>query len=296
MSAASLPVHQKAVDVDAGGIPKTIQLNCPLEPGELGDFIRLCDKTTKMPLALPDDGLILTEKLARILGLKAGDNLRVRVGEGRYASLPVTALTENYAEHYLYISPAAYTLLFGEEAAISGIYGNLAPGTDKEAFATELLSHGGMMNIRFMNDIRVYFSEQVDVMSYIVAVLLLSAAILAFVVLYSLSDINIEERRREIATIKVLGFFEREVARYINRETLLLSVFGSVLGLFFGVWLLRFVIANAEVETLVFSREISLLNYLWSFLITMGFAMIINWMMGFRIRRVEMVESLKSVE
>jgi putative ABC transport system permease protein len=296
LTIASLPVHQKPVNADAGGAAKTIQLICPLEPDALGDFIQLRDKTTQMPLALPDNGLILTDKIARLIGIDVGENLRIMVSEGRYASLPVVALAENYAEHYLYVSPTAYARLFGEEAVISGLYGNLAPGVNKDKLATDLLSGEGIMNFIFMDDIRDDFAEKVDVMSFVVAILILSAAALAFVVLFSLSDINVEERRREIATIKVLGFFEREVAQYINRETMLLSIFGAVLGLFFGVWLLQFVITNAEVDMLVFSRETSYWIYLWSFLITIAFTVIVNWIMGFRLHRIDMVESLKSIE
>jgi putative ABC transport system permease protein len=296
LTIASLPIQQKSVEVDIDGVTRSIQLNCPLELESLDNFIKLRDKTTQTPLELPDDGLILTDKAARVLGLEVGDELRIRVDEGRFASLPIMALTENYAEHYIYVSPTAYATLFGEEAVISALYGNLPLDTDKEALATKMLSSEGMMNFFYMDDFRNSFADKVDVMSFVVFILIISAAALAFVVLFSLSDINVEERRREIATIKVLGFFEREVARYINRETLLLSMFGAAIGLLFGVWLLQFVITNSEVEMLVFSRETPLSSFLWSYLTTIAFTLIVNWIMGFRLHRIDMVESLKSVE
>lgn len=296
LTASSSPHLQKAVEIDAGAKPKSVQLCCPLEPEIMNDFINLHDKITKMALVLPDDGLILTEKAARILNIKAGDNLRVKVGEGRYASLPVKELADNYVDHFLYLSPAAYTLLFGEEPEASSLHGNLMPGTDRVELAAALLSLDGLMSFRYLDDIRAESTDLEGAMGYIVIVLLLSAAALAFVVLFSLSDINVEERRREIATIKVLGFHEREAAQYINRETLFLSIFGAFLGLFLGVALFRFVITNAEVDMIVFSRETSFLSYFWSYLMTIAFTLLVNWIMGFRLRKIDMIESMKSVE
>lgn len=296
LTAASSPHLQRAVEIDAGAMPKSVQLCCPLHPEVMDQFIRLRDSATHMILALPDDGLILTEKAARILNIKAGDNLRVKIGEGHYASLPVKGLSDNYVDHYLYLSPNAYTLLFDEEPKVSSIHGNLKPDTDREALSAAILDLDGVISFRYMDDIRAESSDLEGAMGYIVIVLLMSAAALAFVVLFSLSDINVEERRREIATIKVLGFYEREAAQYINRETLFLSLFGAFWGLFLGVGLFRFVIAKAEVDMIVFSRETSFWSYLWSYLMTVAFTLIVNWIMGFRLRKIDMIESMKSVE
>ncbi|MCL2747383.1 MAG: FtsX-like permease family protein [Oscillospiraceae bacterium] len=291
-----LPLHMRSVDVDGGGVQKSVSLVCPQTSENLSDFIRLRDASTLEPLVLKDGGVILSEKLARLMGVAVGDMLRIRVVEGKYASLPVTDLTENYFGHYLYMTPDTFTQLFGHAPDTNVLHGNLKPDTDNDALAAHLLSAKGISGVTFITDFQEKFADSVGALGYVVAVLIVSAAALAFVVLFSLSTINMEERRREIATIKVLGFYDREVADYINRETFVLSLLGAGLGLLLGVVLLQYVVATAEIDMIVFSRETSALSYLWSVLTTVAFTLIVNWITGFRLRRVDMVESLKSVE
>jgi len=296
LAASSLPVAVKTVNIDSGGEPRSVTMICPLDPGRLDGFIRLRDPATGEQVNLTDGGVVLTDKAARLMGVGVGDSLRIRVDEGKYVSLPITALAENYINHFIYITPAVYGTLFGAEPAAGSVYGVMKPGADKEALAAEILADSGFAGVGFTADTRANLEDMVSAMGYVVAVLILSAAALAFTVLFSLSGVNVEERRREIATIKVLGFFDREVSRYINRETLVLALAGAAAGLALGVWLLRFVVNTAEVDILVFSRNTTVWSYIWSYLMTVGFTLIVNRIVSFRLHRIDMVESLKSVE
>ena len=296
--AESLPLQARSVDVDVdgGGAQLTVSLICPLAPEDLEDFIRLRGVPDAKKLALSGEGVILSDKASRLIGVQAGDTLRVRVAEGRYLSVPVTALAENYLSHYLYVSPEVYAGLFGEPPEVNTVFGLLDQESDRSALAEKLLASDGISGINFLADFKEEFADAIGALGYVVAVLIVSAAALAFVVLFSLSGINIEERRREIATIKVLGFYDREVSEYVNRETLILSLCGALVGLLLGVVLLQFVITTAEIDLIVFSRETSVWSYVWGFLLTIVFTLIVNFIMGFKLKKIDMVESLKSVE
>ncbi|MCL2817600.1 MAG: FtsX-like permease family protein, partial [Clostridiales bacterium] len=292
---SSLYLRRESITIEAGDLSVDVFLLCPSTPETMDQFFRLRDAKTREPLTLSGDGVALTSKAARLTNAQVGDLLHIRTHDNRDIFLPVAAIAENYVEHYLCLTPEAYERFFEQTVEFNTLYGHLEPDADHDALAQLLLAEG-TTGIIFTDNIRDRFADSIGALSYIIAVLIISAAALAFTVLFSLSGINVEERRREIATIKMLGFYDPEVSRYVNRETLILSIIGAILGLLLGQVLMQFILTTAEVDLIALRREVSVWCYLLSFVLTIVFTLIVNWVMGFRLRKIDMVESLKSVE
>lgn len=279
-------------------------MSCPSDLGRIDDFIRLRTRTGKTPLSLSESGVLLTEKAAAILSVKVGDTIYVErldsAGEttGDAVPLTVTGITEQYVAHFLYISPDLYERVFNEPPAWNGVLAKAAVTEEaaEEALSETLLEDEAVTTVQFADDIISSFENMLDSLNSVVLVLILSAGMLAFIVLYNLTNLNIMERRREIATIKVLGFYESEVSAYIYRETAALTALGCVLGLLLGMALARFVITTVEIDVVMFGRTIHTLSYAYSAALTLLFAVVVNLAMRPRLRKIDMVESLKSVE
>ena len=210
----------------------------------------------------------------------------------------IDAICENYMGHYLYLSPDYYRELFGKEAASNGVLFKMKEGqTDQiEAVGGRLLGDSNVLNVSYTSSIEDRLDDMLQSLNLVIVVLIISAGMLAFIVLYNLNTINITERKRELATIKVLGFYDTEVAAYVYRENVLLTLIGAVAGMALGWVLLQFVIVTVEVDDVMFGRVLDLTSYLYSFLFTLGFSMFVNWVMYFKLKKIDMVESLKSVE
>lgn len=225
--------------------------------------------------------MIITEKLAERQGLKAGDIITVEDADGNTASFTITDVCENYISHYLYMSAGVYEAAFGKAPETNLLLCQLADGMDEdpqaeEALATELLQCRDVAGAQFTHELTASFSQSLGSINYIVVVLIIAAGALAFVVLYNLTNINISERAKELATIKVLGFYDSEVGAYIYRETSLLTLIGTACGLAFGVALHTFVIRTAEVDMVMFGRSIYPLSFVWSALLTILFSLLVN--------------------
>ena len=244
-------------------------------------------------------GAVATEKLAKLLGIKAGDSITIKISDGETAQVTVDAITEHYASHYLYMSEQLYYDTFGYKPEYNMVYFENGISSDDaavDAFSEKLLATDGVLAVMMNSGASNSFSETVKIMDLVIIVLIVSAGALAFVALYNLTNVNITERIREIATLKVLGFYDREVSSYVFRENVILSVMGAAAGLLLGTALCQFVITTAEIDEVMFGRSIHLPSYLWAFLLTIVFSLIVNFCMTGLLKKISMVESLKSVE
>ena len=227
-----------------------------------------------------------------MLGLSVGDSVTiVREGE-RSVSVPVTAISENYILHYLFISPDTYQKLYGREPGYNSMYLRYDDQIreNETSFGSYMMEQDACAGISFTTDLEKEIDDMLSVLGNIVIVLIFAAGLLAFVVLYNLNSINIMERRRELATLKVLGFFDQEVAAYVYRENVILTVLGAALGILIGVILHRFVIVTVEVDLMMFGRTIRPVSYLYSVLLTFGFAVIVNLVMYYSLKKVDMIK------
>ncbi len=270
----------------------------PESPEVLAQFISLRDRRSGKPYTLTDDGVIITEKFASSLDLRAGDEMIIEKDEATPVRVKIAAVTENYIQHYIYMTPALYEQTFGTapEYTTMMITLNDKSQQTEDVLAEELLTHDEILGFAFIDAISENFADIMKSLDAVIVILIISAGALAFVVLYNLTNININERIREIATIKVLGFYDNEVSAYIYRENILLTLMGILFGLIFGVFLENYVITTAEVEMVMFLRTINPMSFVWAALITVLFSFIVNFVMHFHLKKVKMVESLKSVE
>ena len=265
------------------------------EPENLGTFIHLRERGAKEDFVLDDTSVVIAEKTSKKLGVKPGETFRIRISEGHEETLTVAGVTENYYQNYVFMTPALYERITGEAPEYNSCLLCLAEG-DWDAFATEALKEDAVVQIRFSDEIRDTIDDMLDSLGMVITVIILSAALLAFIVIYNLNNINIGERKRELATLKVLGFYDPEVAAYVYRENVILTALGILFGLVLGKLLHAYVITTVEVELIMFGREIAATSYLWSALLTFAFSMVVNALMYFQLRKIDMVESLKSVE
>ncbi len=293
-----LTFYEKYTEISANGVQMNAYVLVPSDPEKLPSFLSLHTRLKKQLLTLGHDQVIVTEKLARELDLSVGSSLSLQVGTNDYRSVSVSGIAENYVYHYVYLSPALYESVYGQPPEYNNFFCNLTDDSPeaRTALSTNMLNQSEIASIRFSADLRDTFDDIISSLNLVVLVLILCAALLAFIVLYNLTNINLTERQREVATIKVLGFYDGEVSAYIYRETAVLTVLGALFGLVLGIFLHQFVVSTAEVDIVMFGREIKAMSYVWSFLLTLTFAAFVNFVMHFRIKRISMVESLKSVE
>ena len=261
-------------------------------------FVDMRERISRDKVTL-EDGAVITEKAAKLLGAKVGDEITVKVQDGVNKKITVSGITEQYAGHYLYLDEDMYKDVFGQAPKYNMIYfyNGISRDDDVQAEFTEHLLENKNIQAVIMNASSLAsIYDTLKIMDLVVLVLIVSAAALAFVVLYNLTNVNITERIREIATLKVLGFYDGEVSSYVFRESIILSLLGALVGLGLGFALCMFVITTAELDEVMFGRKIHAISYLWAFLVTAAFSMIVNLIMTRVLKKVSMVESLKSVE
>lgn len=250
------------------------------------------------PVTLDDSGVVVTAKLAETLSIKAGDEINMRTG-GEDHLMRVIGVADNYVYHYVYITAAYYETVFGKAMQYNGFMGNLKEGlTDEtmDAMSTQLLSDSRMYTVRTIGSIYDSVWDSLSILNYVVLVLILGSGMLTFVVMLNLTNINIGERMRELATLRVLGFYDKEMYAYIFRENNALSVIGAFVGLVFGKIMHLFVIRTCEVDMVMFVRSAKPLSYVYAFALTIVFSLIVNLLMRPKVRAIDMVESLKSAE
>ncbi|HAE61524.1 MAG TPA: hypothetical protein DCG38_04220 [Eubacteriaceae bacterium] len=281
-----------------GGRQFEVSLWVPEAKNEFANFFDLHERVSKDPISLGDDGAVITEKLSRLFGVESGDSLEFRDSENRVYSFEIAGIAENYLGHNVFMSKEYFDKVTLREpeynAGVFKLYEDRA--FDESGFKEDILAFEGAVGVSLASTFREDFNETMSSLDYVVLILILSAGALAFVVLYNLTNINITERIREIATIKVLGFRSREISAYVYRENLILSFIGTVFGLFLGSILHRFVMDTMEVDNMMFGRIISGWSFLYAVILTMIFSVLVNVLMFFKLKKVDMVESLKSIE
>lgn len=275
----------------------------PEDPGGLSDFLTVRTRVGHEPLPIGNDGVVVAEKLANELGVGVGDTVRLaeqdEMGNAtdKTFDLTVTGVMENYIYNYVFIGPGEYARMEGGRPAFSTYYAvTTSDAGERAQFNDAARAIDGVKTVAYNDEVIDAYKSMLKSVGLIVIVLVVAAAALAFIVLYNLTNINITERQREIATLKVLGFTPREVGAYIYRETMLLSVIGCAVGLVLGVWMEGFVVVTAEVDQVMFGREIHAASYLIAFVLTMLFTVLVMLAMRRKLARVDMVESLKSNE
>ncbi len=278
------------------GETQEITLSVPQDTAHFSEFITLRERETQAALTLKDGGVILTEKLCEMLNVSVGDTVTLENDAGERGSFRVGGIAENYITAYAYMTPSAYLNAFGSVPQYTQLLCCLAPQADAAQAVTEVLSCDGVLFARSSQNLRDTFSDNIKSIDAIVLILIASAGLLCFVVLYNLTNVNICERRKELATIRVLGFYERETERYIFRETNTLSFLGAFLGLFAGIRLHAFVIRTVEVDEVMFGRSIYPMSYVYAMLISVIFTLLVNQVMKHQIRNVDMVEAMKANE
>lgn len=244
----------------------------------------------------PDDGkVIINNGLAEVFGLAPGDTITIKINEVDTVEAEISNIFENYMSNYLFMTGDTYEALFGEEAD----YKNAFATTDKEdlyAVSAELANDENVAMVSVINDLRVMVENMMHSLNSIIWLVIICAAALAFVVIYNLNNINITERSREIATIKVLGFYSNETRSYIFRETVILTVIGSLCGLLLGKLLHGFIMDQVKIDAITFKQQILGPSYLIAILVTFGITFLVNLILNKKIEKVNMTESLKSVE
>lgn len=272
-------------------------------PQDLTGVVTLRDRLSGQIIELEKDSVVITEKLAKRLGVGVGDTIQVfaqdRIGNasGEPSTLIVTGVTENYVGSYLYVGPSAWHSLGIQDQATDGWYATLPKDqATRDTFGEKLINQAGVATIDDINEAICMYKKSLEVVNHVVAILILAAALLAFIVLYNLTNINIEERIREIASLKVLGFTRHEVDAYVFREIALLAVSGALFGLVLGTYLEGFVVQTAEIDLVMFGRSIHMPSYWFAFGLTLVFSLLVYVAMRSKLKNIDMVESLKSVE
>ena len=284
--------------VKHGNEEQEVYLNVPEDLQDFEEMAVFRDRRSHTQYDLETEGVILTEKTAKLLEVKEGDTITLCQTGKEDVKVKVGKICENYIGHYLYMSPEMYRSLYGEEPQYNSVYFQMKEGYEDqlEVLGEDILKGEGALNISYTDSIEDQLDDMLGSLDIVMAVLVISAGLLAFVVLYNLNSINITERRRELATLKVLGFYDNEVSAYVYRENMILTVIGGVAGMILGSILHRFVIVTVEVDSAMFGRSIEMSSYGYSFLITLAFSVFVNLVMYFKLKKIDMVESLKSVE
>lgn len=286
------------ITIEHDGVSKEVYLNVQENVEKFSDFVVLQDRTTKEKYQLTDKGAVLTEKMAKELGVSAGDTVTIKEENEKERTVKISQICENYMSHYLYMTPAVYKAAYGKEPKYNSIYYRTEGRTTKEAelVGEAALKLDGALSVSYTTELRQQVDDMLQSLDIVIVVLIISAGMLAFVVLYNLNNINITERKRELATLKVLGFYDKEVTEYVYRENILLTLIGSVFGMLLGKILHRFIIVTVEIDSVMFGRNINTISFVYAFLLTVVFSLFVNGVMYFKLKKINMVESLKSVE
>lgn len=280
-----------------GSIEKDVSIIVPRSTDDIGELIHLQRRRDEKKIDFPERGVVITEQIGKSLNVDVGDEITLKSGEDE-ATVQVTGITENYTFNYAYLSPEYYKEIFSKEIEFNQAIGKIED-TSKEfedALSKELIKKEGISSVSFNTSIKETFEDTIKSLGYVVLVMITSAGALAFVVLYNLTNVNISERIREIATIKVLGFYDNEVSAYVYRENTILTLIGTLAGLVIGIFLHRFIMTTVEMENIMFGLKLNPLSYIYSIILTLVFSVFVNFAMYYKLRNIEMVESLKSVD
>ncbi|MBS6196677.1 MAG: ABC transporter permease [Clostridiales bacterium] len=294
----SMLAYESSVDVGFGEQEKSSYLVVASDLEKFKDFVTLKDRKTKKVYELDHEGVVITEKLAKLLEIDTGDTIYLKDGDTKRIEVKVSHIVENYFFHYVYMAPEVYEKLYEEPPEYSEIMTVNTEDTEEfeKEFQNRYMAVDGVLNVSFLSSVSGRIADMLRSMDSVIYIIVIAAGMLAFVVLYNLNNINISERRRELATLKVLGFYELEVSQYVFRENVVLTLIGSLTGVVFGLILHRFVILTAEIDIMMFGRNIKFMSFFYSICLTFLFSSLVNLFMHFKLRKLDMVESMKSVE
>ena len=276
---------------------QTVTLSVPQTTDGIESYFTFRQRLGHGALSIPEDGALISEKTAATLGVSAGDAVTVRDGANS-VSVTIFAVYENYIGHYIFISQDYYNQLFGGAPPYNQILLTYPDGSEQfqSTLGEMLLADQNVQGVTFISTLVDWADDTLSSLNTIVLIVLAAAALLAIVVLYNLNSINIAERKRELSTLKVLGFYDSEVASYVYRENILLTIIGILIGIGLGVLLHGYVITSIEVDMIMFGRSIFWYSYLFGALMTFAFSVIINLVMYRSLKKIDMIESLKSIE
>lgn len=269
------------------------------ESKDVKDYFDFHDRKSKEEYTLDDEGVIISEKTGKLLNAKAGDTIEIKDKENGNKKVKIAHICENYMGHYIFFTPSYYEKVYGENSEYNSIFFAGQKGDTQEDYnkiGEDILTQDGALSVSYMRDIEKQLDDMLKSLNLVIVVLIISAGMLAFVVLYNLNTVNITERQRELATLKVLGFYDLEVAEHVYRENVLLTFIGAAVGVVLGKFLHTFIIDTVEVDTAMFGRNINFSSYMYSLLFTILFSLIVNGIMYFKLKKIDMVESLKSIE
>ena len=297
--AASTMVHMEMVDVSTEEGNGEVYLCVPENKEDFQAMTVLQNRTSEEVYTLDGEGILLTEWMADTLGVSAGDSITMEKEDGSSSQeVQVMGVVENYIMNYAYMSPQYYEKIYGEPAEFEVMYAEFTPeGQEREnELGSEILQQPGVYNVSYTSDTKREINDMLQALVLVIIVLIITAALLAFVVLYNLNNVNITERRRELATLKVLGFYDQEVAAYVYHENIILTLMGIVVGVGLGTLLHQYIIHTIRVDMVMFGQHVSLVSFLISAVLTAVFSAFVNFVMYFKLKEINMVESLKSVE
>ena len=290
-------VMEKTIDLVTDDAVKSISLVAVDEAVDISPYVILPDQETGELLDYPGEGAcILTKKLAKSYDLKVGDTVVFRDENNHTMELKLSGIAENYLYNFVYMTTQTYEKYLGEKAEVKNIYMNLAEHVDPHEMTADFMKEEAVMAASVSSDAKNRFTSMIESLDMLVVVISTCAGFLAFIVLYNLTNINITERIREIATIKVLGFYRNETASYVFRENMILTAFGAIAGLGLGKLFHAFVMSQVQVDQVSFAVRILPKSYLYSIVLTFVFAVVINLFMTGKLDKVSMTESLKSVD
>ena len=275
----------------------SIYLYVPQNMENFRQDVTLRNRTTREAYELTDDGAVISEKTAKLLNLQVGDTITLEKDYTEYQA-KVAVITENYMGHYVYMTPFVYEQTFGEKPVYEDMVFSVKEEylDQTEEIGRQILSQPAALSISYTSSLAAQVDRMLSTLGIVIVVLIVSAGMLAFVVLYNLNNINITERQRELATLKVLGFYDKEVSQYVLRENILLTIAGIIFGSGFGVILHRYIIVTVEVDAVMFGRDILPVSFFYCAVITCIFSAVVNLFMHWKLKKIDMVESLKSVE
>lgn len=297
--AASTMVHMEMVDVSTEEGDGEVYLCVPENTEEFQTMTVFQNRVSHETYTLDGEGVLLTEWMADTLDVSEGDTITVEAEDGSSSQeVPVMGVVENYIMNYVYMSPEYYEEIYGEPAEYEVMYAEFTPeGQEREKeLGSQILQQPGVYNVSYTSDTKREINDMLQALVLVIIVLIVTAALLAFVVLYNLNNVNITERRRELATLKVLGFYDTEVAAYVYHENIILTLIGIVVGVGLGTILHQYIIHTIRVDMVMFGQHVSLISFLLSAVLTAVFSAFVNFVMYFKLKEIDMVESLKSVE
>ena len=294
----SKELYASSVTVSNDKLNYSVTVFVPNTSEKFNEVCNLKDAKTGEDLEISNEGVIITDKLADEFGIKKDDEITVKSSDDIEYKFKVVGITKNYVDHYIIISKELYESEVGKYKT-NMIFANTNENLSEDVqnnISQEILNIEGVASVSVISSLMKSVSDMLNTMNYVVIILIVASALLAFVVLYNLANINIAERQREIATLKVLGFYDKEVDNYINKENIIFTIIAIVIGLVLGTFLTSGIISSIEIDSLRFMKNILPISYVYSAGITLVFSIIVNFIIHFVLKKIDMIESLKSVE